>query len=147
MSEALLFPSKEWSRELAKRLHADAGIQAALRELGPFTAGAIAEKGGALEQDFCVHIEAAPGREAILTFCEDEDELEEMEPDYLVRAPYPLARELLEQTLAGQPPDPLKLLGSRKIAVQGDLGRAIAVGGRHPFAGLETLRAMKTRFI
>ena len=147
MSEALLFPSREWSRELSRRMALDAGVQAALREFGPFTAGAIAERGGALELDFCVHIEAAPGREAILTFCEDEDELDDMEPDYLIRAPYPLARELLEQALAGQPPDPLKLLSSRKISGKGDLGRAIAVGGRHPLAGLETLRGMKTRFI
>ena len=144
-AHALDFPSEAWARELSKRLAADPEIQAALAEFGPFTAGTIVEKGAGLSRDFCVHIEAAPGRETKLLFCEDEDELDDLDPNYLLRAPHGLARDLLRAALAGETPDPMKLLTSGQIKLRGDLSRVVRVGGRHPFAGLATLRGLPTR--
>jgi len=141
----LLFPSREWSLALSRALQADSVVQQALGEFGAFTAGAILEKGAGLGSDFCVHIEAAPGREPKLTFCEDEDELDDLEPDYLVRAPHALVRDLLKSTLAGQLPDPLRLVTTGQVSLRGDLGRIVRVAGRYPTAGLESLRRLPTR--
>jgi hypothetical protein len=141
---ALVFPSEEWARALNQALSADAGVQAALAEFGPFTAGAILEKGAGLQSDFCVFIDAAPGREARLTFCEDEDELDDLHPNYLATAPHALVRDLLRKALAGEVPDPLQLLTSGKAKLKGDLARIVKVAGRHPNAGLSALRSLPT---
>lgn len=141
---ALVFPSEEWARALNKVLSADPGVQAALAEFGPFTAGAILEKGAGLKSDFCLFIDAAPGREARLTFCEDEDELDDLRPNYLAVGPHALVRDLLRKALAGEVPDPLALITSGKAKLKGDLGRIIKVAGRHPRAGLSALRSIPT---
>ncbi len=147
MTTPLEFPSRDWSLALSRLLHGDAEVQTALTEFGAFTAGAILEKGDGLTRDFCVHIEAAPGREPKLRFCDDEDELDELEPDYLVRAPHRLARELIKSVLAGAVPDPLKLLTTGQASMRGDLGRVVRVAGRYPTAGLAALRSLPTRTI
>jgi hypothetical protein len=144
MPTALLFPSADWCRALSRALHQDPVVQAALAEFGPFTAGAVVERGDGLASDFCVHVRAAPGQEPQLTFCDDEDELEELEPDYLGHAAHRLVRDLLRAVQAGQAPDPLRLVTSGQVKLQGDLGRVVKVAGRYPRAGLEALRALAT---
>ena len=139
----LLLPSQEWARELSRRLAVDAGVQVALAEFGAFTAGAIVERGAGSRRTSACTSKRLPDVEAILTFCEDEDELEELRPHYLVHAPHALARDLLLRTLAGETPDPLPLLTSGKVSFRGDLARVVRVGGRHPLAGLATLRRLR----
>ena len=145
MSTPLLFPSKEWCLAAARALTADPSAQAALAEFGAFTAGAVIDRGDGLGRDFCLHVAAAPGAEPTLTFCDDEDELEELEPDYLGHLPHRLVRDLLRAALAGQLPDPLRLLTSGQVQIKGDLARLVRVVGRHQTAGLAAIRSIPTR--
>jgi hypothetical protein len=119
---------------------------AAVADFGAVAAGAVIEKGDGLARDFCVLARIAPGRPPELIFCDDEDELEELEPDYLARVPHALCRELLEAAFAGKPVDPLQLVFQRRIRLEGDLQRIVRAAGRHQGAGLGALRAVPTRF-
>ena len=141
----LLFPSKEWCRAAAVALQQDPTVQAAVAEFGAFAAGAVIVKGDGLAADFCLLVAVAPGEEPELRFCEDEDELEEHEPDYLGHFPHRLLRDLLRAAQAGQAPDPLQLLTSGQVRIQGDLARLVRIAGRHQRAGLTAIRSVPTR--
>ena len=145
MTIPLLFPSKEWCRAAAVALQADPTVQAAVAEFGAFTSGTVIEKGDGLEGDFCLLVAVAPGEVPRLTFCDDEDELEEHEPDYLGHVPHKLVRDLLRAAQGGQAPDPLKLLTSGQVQIKGDLARIVRVVGRHQNAGLAAIRSIPTR--
>jgi hypothetical protein len=145
MALELVFPSKEWCLAAAKALHADPTVQAAVAEFGGFTAGTVIDRGDGLGRDFCVLVAVEPGEPPHLTFCDDEDELEEFEPDYLGHVPHRLVRDLLRAAQSGLAPDPLKLITSGQVRVQGDLGRVVRVAGRYPNAGLEAIRSIPTR--
>lgn len=144
---SLLFPSREWCLAAAKAMDADPTVQAAARDFGPVVAGVVIERGEALEADFCVLTRVTPGRPSELSFPADEDELEEMEPDYLGWISYSLARELLETAYAGRRPDPLQAILQRRIRLHGDLERLVKHAGRHQGAGLDALRSIPTRFV
>ncbi|MBS2024231.1 MAG: hypothetical protein JST92_17660 [Deltaproteobacteria bacterium] len=144
---ALVFPSKEWCQRVASVLHPDPTVQAAARDFGPVTAGCVIERGDGLKRDFCVLLEAGPDMAPKLTFCDDEDELEELEPDYMVWIAHKLARELLEATLRGERPDPLPLVTSGKVKFKGDLARVMKVAPKHADAGLASFRTIATTFL
>ena len=145
MTTALLFPSKEWCRAAAVALQADPTVQAAVAEFGAFTAGTVIVRGDGLASDFCLLAKVVPGEEPVITFCDDEDELEEHQPDYLGWVPHKLARDLLRTAQAGQTPDPLKLLTSGQVKLEGDLARIVRIAGRHQNAGLAAIRSIPTR--
>jgi hypothetical protein len=135
------FPSREWCQTAARALDREPEAQAALSDLGPVTFGMVLERDATLAADFCVFVDAAPGRDAKLVFCDDEDELDDLEPDYLARAQAGTIREVLAAMQRGQPPDPLALTASGRVRLRGDLGRLVRVGGRHPQAGTASLRS------
>jgi len=106
-----------------------------------------AERGGGLSEDFCALARIEPGKPVKLSYPQDEDELEEFEPDYIGWAPYPLCKQLLEQTMLGLRPDPLRAILERKVRLHGDLERLVRHAGRHKGAGLEALRGLPTEFV
>lgn len=141
----MIFPSKEWFRAAVKALHADAGVQAAARDFGPVTAGAVIEKGGGLGKDFCLFASLDPAREPALQFPDDEDELEEMEPQYLIRAPYPVLKRMLQAALRGErQDDPLGPVLRREVRLSGDLERLVRYSRGHRGVGQGILRAIPT---
>jgi len=144
---ALVFPTREWCLAIAQALHADPSVHAALAEFGPFVGGAVIERGDGLKRDFCVLVRAAPGKPPVLEFPDDEDELEELEPEYLAWIPHKLARELLEQVQSGKTPDPVQLLLSGRVRLQGDVQRVVKVAPRHPTAGVTALRSVPTQLL
>lgn len=144
MTGPLRFPSEEWCTAVAAAFHADAEVRSAVAEFGAFTAGAVVQRGPGLARDFCVHARIAPDAGPALSFPDDEDELEELGPDYLVWAPHALCRDLLAAVLAGRPVDPLKLVLSGRIKLQGDLQRVVRAAGKHPGRGLAALRSVST---
>jgi hypothetical protein len=146
MSQALLFPSREWCEAAAVVLLGDGEVRAALEEFGPVVAGMVVERGAGLASDFCVLARVRPGSAAKLSFPDDEDELEEMAPDYLAFAAHSLCKDLLREALAGRRPDPLSAILQRKVRLQGDLERLVKHAGRHRGAGLDALRTVPTRF-
>ncbi len=143
----LPFPSREWCEAAAKALQADPSVQAAIRDFGAVVAGVVIERGGGLQSDFCVLARITPGEDPELEFPEDEDELEDLEPDYIGRAPYALCKSLLQGALAGERVDPLQAIVQRKVRLRGDLERLVKHAGRHPGAGRDALRTIPTRFV
>ena len=146
MAEALLFPSRAWCEAAARALLADQQVKLALSEFGAVTAGMVVERGEGLESDFCLLARLRPQEEARLEFPDDEDELEELEPDYIAWAPHALCKELLRAALAGARPDPLRAVLERRVRLRGDLERLVKHAGRHRGAGLDAIRAVPTRF-
>src|SRR5439155_743179 len=83
-----------------------------------------------LRSDFCVLARIEPGKQPALSYPDDEDELEELEPDYIGWASYDLCRELLEAAFAGKRPDPLRAILERKVRLKGDLQRLVKGAGK-----------------
>ena len=146
MPEALLFPSRQWCEAAAKALLSDEQVRAALAEFGPVTAGVVIERGDGLASDFCALARLRPGKAPDVSFPDDEDELEELEPDYIAWAPHALCKQLLRQALSGASPDPLRAVLERRIRLKGDLERLVKHAGRHRGAGLGAIRALPTQF-
>jgi hypothetical protein len=143
---ALLFPSPEWCNAAAAAMLADPEVQSALLDFGPVTAGMVVERGDGLPSDFCLLARLRPGEPPDLSFPDDEDELEELQPDYIAWAPYALCKDLLQAALAGKRPDPLRAVLERKVRLRGDLERLVKHAGRHRGAGLDAIRTVSTRF-
>jgi hypothetical protein len=141
------FPSREWCEAAAAAMLTDPETSAAIADFGPVIAGVVIERGGGLRSDFCVLARIEPGRAFALSYPEDEDELEELGPDYIAWAPYGVCRNLLERTFAGERPDPLRVILERKVRLQGDLERLVRHAGRHRGAGLGALRAVPSEFV
>jgi hypothetical protein len=146
MAGALLFPSQAWCEAAARALLADDEVQRALADFGPVTAGMVVERGEGLPSDFCLLARLRPAATAQLEFPDDEDELEELQPDYIAWAPHALCKEMLRAALLGARPDPLRAVLERKVRLRGDLERLVKHAGRHRGAGLEAIRAVPTRF-
>ena len=139
----MLFPSREWCEAAAVAMLRDPEVIAAIADFGPVVAGVVIERGEGLESDFCALARIEPGKPVKLSYPEDEDEMEALEPDYIGWASADLCRKLLQQ----EKPDPLKAILERKVRLQGDLERLIKHAGRHHGAGLEALRSVPTEFV
>ena len=141
------FPSREWCEAAAGALHHDPAVQAVVADFGPVVAGVVVERGDGLESDFCVLARLAPGKAAQLSYPEDEDELEELEPDYIAWASHGLCKQLLRAAMAGERADPLRAILERKVRLKGDLSRVVRLAGKHEGAGLHAIRSLHTRLL
>ncbi len=115
-----IFPSQEWC-EAAIRI-ANSDPESALAGegfVGDFGAVIEAEP-GKLDQPFIALIETSNGRIGKLTVLDDPDDLDDIEPAYLARAPYSVWKSLLQGKL-----DPVEAVLRRRIAVQGDIQQLI----------------------
>jgi hypothetical protein len=142
----MLFPSRQWCEAAALAMVRDPEVISAIADFGPVVAGVVIERGAGLESDFCVLARVEPGKPVQLSYPEDEDELEALEPDYIGWASFSLCRELLEKTCAGERPDPLRAILERRVRLHGDLERLVKHAGRHQGAGLPALRGIPTEF-
>lgn len=143
----MIFPSREWCEAAARALHHDRSAQAAIADFGPVVAGVVVERGDGLSETFCVLARIAPGKAPELSFPQDEDELEELEPDYIAWASHALCKQLLRAALAGGRSDPLKAILERKVKLQGDLKRIVRLTGKHQGAGLAAIRSLDTQLL
>jgi hypothetical protein len=139
----LKFPSREWVEAAAAALAKDPQVQTAVAEFGAVVAGVVLQRGGGLAADFCVLARIAPGRAPVLSYPEDEDELDELEPDYLAWVPYTFCKSLMQS----EKPDPLKAILTGQVKLKGDLQRLVKHAGRHQGAGQHALRALQTEFV
>jgi hypothetical protein len=147
MSGLFRFPSRAWCEAAAVAMLRDPAVIAAIADFGAVVAGLVVERGGGLASDFCLLARIEPGKPVKLSYPDDEDELEEFEPDYICWASYGLCKTLLEETLAGRRPDPLRAILERKVRLQGDLERLVKHAGRHRGAGLDAIRGVPTEFV
>lgn len=111
-----LFPSKEWAEEAVRLTNADPeAAEAGADWDGDFGIVIEAEQ-GKLPRSFTVHVVPKDGRIAKLKILREPDELEELEPAYVARAPYSVWKALLRGEL-----DPVEAVLKRRITVQGDV--------------------------
>jgi len=112
-----VFPSREWCEEAVRLTNADPESAAAGRGwVGDFGAIIEAER-GKLARTFVVHVKPNRlGHIESVEVLEDPDDLDDIEPAYLARAPYSVWKALLQGTL-----DPVEAVLKRRIEVQGDL--------------------------
>lgn len=79
--------------------------------------GAVVEaEPGKLERSFAIYCQPRNGQITKLRILRDPDELDEIEPTYLARAPYSIWKGLMQGTV-----DPVEALLRRKIELKGDL--------------------------
>jgi hypothetical protein len=141
------FPSREWCEAAAAALARDPSVIAANVDFGPVVVGVVISRGAGLAEDFCVLARIEPGKPYQLRYPEDEDEVAELEPDYLCRAPYAVCKAFLQHAQAGGRPDILKAVLSGQMKVEGDLQRVVRHAARDQGAGMATLRALPTEFV
>ena len=129
---------------MADAAERDPTVIAAAADFGPVVAGVVIE---GLKPPFCVLARIEPGKPARLEFPDDEDELEEMEPDYIGWVHVDLCRSLLKAAFEGQRPDPLKPILQGQVKLQGNLEKLVRHAGKHQGAGLDALRTVPTEFV
>jgi hypothetical protein len=109
------FGSKEWLAALVEALNAHPELPAALRGLGRDAALLVEADPPAWPRTLVVWGEQRGGLLAGWRLLEDEDELLELEPAYVIRAQYRVVRALLGGA------DPVQAALSGRIRVEGDL--------------------------
>jgi len=109
------FASPEWIEAVLAALHRQPELPHALAGLGP-DAGVVVERDGpAWPRDVAAWGRHAAGRVAEWRLLPDPDDLLELRPSYVFRAPYRAWRALLEGG------DPVKAALSGAVRVEGDL--------------------------
>src|SRR5258707_12692995 len=136
-----VFPSREWCEEVVRLVNADPeSVEAGEGWVGDF--GVVVEReAGKLERSFTIHCVPRDGKIHNLRLLEDPDELEEIEPRYLARAPYSVWKALIQQTL-----DPIEALARRGISVDGDVQQLIE-RMRDKGIAERVLAKLSTRFV
>jgi hypothetical protein len=133
------FGSREWITALAAALNSHPDLPRALDGL-PRDAGFVvgAEQPG-FPSSLAVHVEQERGRIARWRILPDEDDLLEIEPAYVLRAPYRAWRAVL----AGA--DPVRAALSGEVRVEGDLEALVRRAG-YRYVVDAALRAVPTEF-
>jgi SCP-2 sterol transfer family len=132
------FGSAAWLEALVAALNRQPDLARAVDGLGR-DAGLVVERDAGLARDAAAYGKFAGGRvEARLLA--DADDLLELEPAYVVRAPYRLWKELLRGTV-----DPVRAALSGRVRVEGDLEALVR---RAPFRHVAdaALREVPTEF-
>jgi hypothetical protein len=132
------FGSRAWIAAVVDALNAQPGLPAALSGLGQDLA-VVVEPSPGFRRPLVAWGRQAGGRIAEWRVLHDEDELLELTPAYVVRAPYRLWREVL----AGG--DPVKAVLSGRIKVQGDLEALVRRAQHRPVVDA-ALAAVRTEF-
>jgi putative sterol carrier protein len=110
------FPSKEWCEEAVRVVNADPeSVLAGAGWKGDFGLVVEAEP-GKLAKPFTVHLVPDGGKITRYEILRDPDELEELEPAYVARAPYSTWKGLILGTV-----DPVEAVLKRQIRMTGDL--------------------------
>lgn len=110
------FPSKEWCEEAIRLVNADPECVEAGRGWEADFGAVVLSEPGKLSRHFVVHLVPKEGRIAKWKVLMDPDDLEEIEPAYLARAPFSVWKGLIDGTL-----DPVEAVLKRRIDVKGDL--------------------------
>lgn len=111
-----VFPSKEWAEEAIRLVNADPeSAQAGKGWEGDFGAVVLAEP-GKLAKTFVAHLVPKDGRIERFKVLADPDDLDEIEPTYVAKAPYSVWKGLIQGTV-----DPVEAVLRGKINVKGDL--------------------------
>lgn len=114
------FPSKEWCEEAVRLINDDPERSLAAKGWHGDIGVIVDAEPGKLARTFVVHVVPRDSRIDKLRVLEEPDDLDELEPAYLARAPYTVWKQLLQGSL-----DPVEAVLRRRIAVKGDLQQLI----------------------
>jgi hypothetical protein len=117
------FASREWIEAVVAALNAQPDLGRALEGLGGDAALVVEAERPAFPRTVAVHAEHAGGRIVRWRILVDEDELLELEPAYVIRAPYGVWRSLLRGG------DPVQAALSGRVKVEGDLEALVRRAG------------------
>jgi putative sterol carrier protein len=135
------FPSKEWCEDAVRLLNDDPERSLAAQGWQGDIGVIVDAEPGKLARAFVVHVVPRDARIEKLRVLDEPDDLDELEPAYLARAPYTVWKQLLQGSL-----DPVEAVLRRRIAVKGDLQQVIE---RLRFKGIadRLLADLKTEFV
>jgi hypothetical protein len=131
------FASREWIEAVVTALHAQPDLGRALDGLGRDAALVIEAQPPAFPRAVAVHGLHEGGRIVRWRVLADEDEVLELEPAYVLRAPYGVWRDLLRGG------DPVKAALSGRVRVEGDL-EALVRRAHYRYVVEAALRAVPT---
>lgn len=132
------FASRPWLAAVVERLNAQPGLPAALEGLARDLA-LVVEPSPGFPRPVAVWGRQAGGRIAEWRLLHDEDEILELEPAYVVRAPYRVWKELLRGG------DPVQAALGGRLRVEGDLEALLRRAGHRPVADA-ALAGLPTEF-
>jgi hypothetical protein len=135
----VLFGSSEWIAAIVAAANVEPDLAKALAGLGRDAAFVIEAQKPAFPRTVAVHAEQQGGRIARWRFLPDEDDILELEPAYVLRAPYGVWKALL----AGR--DPVHAALSGQVRVEGDLEALVRRAG-YRYVVDAALRAVPTEF-
>lgn len=135
-----VFPSREWCEQAIALVNADPeSVEASRGWQGDF--GVVIDAEGALRKPFVAYAEPRDGKIQKFKLLADPDDLDELEPSYLARAPYSVWKGLLTGAV-----DPVEAVLKRRIQLQGNVQQIME---RMKYKGIaERLREkLETRFM
>ncbi len=133
------FASREWIDALAAALNAQPDLPRAIAGLGRDAAFVVEAERPGFPRPVAVHAEQAGGRIARWRILPDEDDILELEPAYVVRAPYGTWKTLFHGG------DPVKAALSGAVKVEGDLEALVRRAG-YRYVVDAALAAVPTEF-
>jgi hypothetical protein len=133
------FASREWLEAVAAALNAQPDLGRALAGLGRDAAFVVAAEPPAFPRPVAVHAQQDSGRVARWRILADEDDILELEPAYVIRAPYGTWKALFRGG------DPVKAALSGAVSVEGDLEALVRRAG-YRYVVDAALAAVPTEF-
>jgi hypothetical protein len=133
------FASREWIEAVAAALNAQPDLPRALAGLGRDAAFVVGAERPAFPRTVAVHAEQDRGRVARCRVLPDEDDILEIGPAYVIRAPYGTWKALFRGD------DPVKAALSGAVQVEGDLEALVRRSG-YRYVVDAALAAVRTEF-
>jgi hypothetical protein len=134
----MIFASKPWLDALVAALNRQPDLAKALSGLGE-DLGLVVERDAGFPREVAAHGRNVGGRIEARVL-PDPDDLLELEPAYVVRAPYGVWKQLLRGAA-----DPVKAAMSGRVKVEGDLQRLVRQAGFR-YVTDAALREIETEF-
>ena len=135
------FPSKEWCEEVITLINSDPESGRAGEGWHGDFGLVIDSEPGKLEKPFSVHVDPVGGKIKKILYLRDPDELDEIEPAYLIRAGYSVWKGMLLGTV-----DPVEAVLRQKISVKGPL-QPLIERLKHKGIADRILLQLKTEFV
>jgi hypothetical protein len=134
------FPSEAWLRAAVEAVNRQPELPQALQGLGPDLAAVIEAEPPHLARPFAVYGRQERGALCQVRILPDEEEIWELEPAYVVRAPYRIWKALVR----GE--DPVRAALSGLLHVEGDLQALVRRAGYRHLVDA-ALAAIATEFV
>jgi hypothetical protein len=137
---AVIFPSEPWVKAVVEAANRHPDLPRALAGLGGDLAAVVEREGPRFPRSVAVWGRQAGGRIAEWRVLDDEDDVLELDPAYVVRAPFGTWRQILDGRV-----DPVKAALSGRVRVKGDLDGLVR-RATYRYILDEAIRSVPTEF-